>query len=417
MARKLKSPIPSPPRSISDSSSDDDGALIYTPGPSSPTYPLDPNHLSEVIQGLQNVKLAKDNVDESEQESIKDVPTERKKGRRSGAKKSIPADIAVDNVTDGIQILAVADRECDIVKQERTNAKSAKNRREKERKKRRKARMVEEEGKRKTDSTIANDKSKYRILKDAGYSGMKQFMDFYGLRLHDPQDIALARKMIKLMGEDAQGNSSNNQLGSVEGKDSEPEEQTDGKQISNSQWLKTSRWKNIKLFMIAHGFKWGEFNDHMAAKELIESLKKDQASEKQAEQPHMPKKEEAKTVEKVDDSSAKLTTAKTKKTTVVGLWEDYFGNETQLANWQRLCVDVGMEEVPNSITQCRKALGKVWVNIFDFLDAKAEGKPVKRYESEQKLAKYTMKSGKIYPKKQAKQGGPARVLLAHIFRH
>jgi hypothetical protein len=45
---------------------------------------------------------------------------------------------------------------------------------------------------------------------------------------------------------------------------------------------------------------------------------------------------------------------KTKKKTVVGEWKDYFGNETNLANWQRLCTDVGIEELPTSITQCRK---------------------------------------------------------------
>ncbi|PQE29306.1 transcription factor Zn C2H2 protein [Rutstroemia sp. NJR-2017a BBW] len=108
---------------------------------------------------------------------------------------------------------------------------------------------------------------------------------------------------------------------------------------------------------------------------------------------------------------------KTRKKTVVGDWEDYFGNETNLANWQRLCTDVGIEELPTSITQCRKALGKVWVNIYDFLDAKAAGKPIKKYKSERQLAAYTLNSGKIYPKKHAKEGGPAKVLLAHILRH
>jgi len=109
--------------------------------------------------------------------------------------------------------------------------------------------------------------------------------------------------------------------------------------------------------------------------------------------------------------------SKTKKKTVVGAWKDYFGDEGQLANWQKLCTDVGMDEIPTSITQCRKALNKVWVNIYDFLDAKAEGKPVRKFKSEWALAKYTLDTGKVYPKKHAKEGGPARTLLAHIFRH
>ncbi|KAA8574117.1 hypothetical protein EYC84_005639 [Monilinia fructicola] len=339
-----------PPQSNSDSSSDDDGAPIYTPpetehndGPSSSTHSLDPSHLNEVIQGIQNVRLAKDESDDSAQKSIKDNSAKRK-GRGSTANKSIPADIAVDNVTDTLQILVVADGGTDNLEQERKKSKSAKNRKERERKKRRKARLAEEKAKNETDAEISNGKSKYKTLKDAGYRNGKHFMDSHGLRLHDDQDIATAN-------------------------------------------------------------------------EMIERLKQDQASEKQSKQMHVSNKGEAKRVDKVEDSSVKLTTGKTKKKNVVSLWEDYFGNETQLANWQKLCVDVGMEEIPTSITQCRKALGKVWVNIFDFLDAKANGKPVKRYKSEQKLATYTMNSGKIYPKKQAKQGGPARVLLAHIFRH
>ncbi|KAF7956645.1 hypothetical protein EAE96_003979 [Botrytis aclada] len=189
----------------------------------------------------------------------------------------------------------------------------------------------------------------------------------------------------------------------------EEEKQARG-EISNYKWFKDAGWNGMKDFMIGHGYKWGDVDDYAAASELIKRLKEDQASEEHAE-PEPPKQEVIK------DASVTAKTAKTKKKTVVGLWEDYFGNETQLANWQRLCVDVGLEEIPTSITKCRKALGKVWVNIYDFLDAKAEGKPVKRYPSERKLATYTINTGKIYPKSKAKEGGPARVLLAHIYGH
>ena len=103
----------------------------------------------------------------------------------------------------------------------------------------------------------------------------------------------------------------------------------------------------MKDFMTGHGFKWGDADDYAAASELIKRLKEDQGFEEHAE-PEPPKKEVIK------DASVKAKIAKTKKKTVVGLWADYFGNETQLANWQRLCVDVGMEEIPTSITKCRK---------------------------------------------------------------
>ncbi|KAF7931633.1 uncharacterized protein EAE98_004369 [Botrytis deweyae] len=340
MAKKSKNSIPNPPRSISDDSSNDDGAPVYTPPETESNDSLstsahlpDPNHLHDVIIGLQNVNLAQDKADQLEQEVDKDISTHKKKqGRsrnRSSSKKSVSADIVVSNVTDSLQNLEVSDKDLNNLESEKINLKAAKNRREKERKKRRKARLAEEE------------------------------------------------------------------------------EQTRG-EISNYKWFKDAGWKDMKDFMIGHGFEWGDLDDYAAASELIKRLKEDQGSEEHAE-PEPPKKEVIK------DASVKAKIAKTKKKTVVGLWEDYFGNETELANWQRLCVDVGLEEIPTSITKCRKALGKVWVNIFDFLDAKAEGKPVKRYPSERKLATYTLNTGKIYPKSKAKEGGPARVLLAHIF--
>jgi hypothetical protein len=62
-----------------------------------------------------------------------------------------------------------------------------------------------------------------------------------------------------------------------------------------------------------------------------------------------------------------------------------------------------------------QALKGIWVNIYDFLDAKAEGMQVRRFKSQRALAAYTVKSEKIYPKKKAKEGGPIKILLAHIF--
>ncbi|KAJ8071679.1 hypothetical protein OCU04_001998 [Sclerotinia nivalis] len=420
MAEKSKK-IPSPSRSVSDISNDGDGAPVYTPpatesndgdgapvytppatesndgdgapvytppetesndGPSSSTHLPDTSHLSDIIQGLQDVKLAQNKADKAEQETDKSAKKKRgERNNRSLGKKLVPADITVSNVADSLQNLVVSEKETNNLEQEQINAKSAKERKNKERKKgskARKARKAQEDAKKEIDATIANDKSK-----------------------------------------------------------SMEDEEED---ISDSKWLKDSGWNNMKRFMISHGFKWGNVDDYDAAKELIKRIREDQASEKHVE-PEPPKKKVAKDVsiskpktaktkegqasgkpqppkkEIVEDASSKQKLTKTKKNTVVGLWEDYFGNETQLANWQRLCVDVGMEETPTSITQCRKALGKVWVNIFDFLDAKAEGKLVKRYSSERELATYTLDSGKIFPKIRAKQGGPARVLLAHIFRH
>ncbi len=39
---------------------------------------------------------------------------------------------------------------------------------------------------------------------------------------------------------------------------------------------------------------------------------------------------------------------------IVSEFDRYFGNENELANWQRLCEDVGIMDELRSITQCRK---------------------------------------------------------------
>ncbi|TAQ89220.1 hypothetical protein B7494_g2451 [Chlorociboria aeruginascens] len=102
---------------------------------------------------------------------------------------------------------------------------------------------------------------------------------------------------------------------------------------------------------------------------------------------------------------------KVKKKNVAGAFDDYFGDVSMLGNWQKLCADVGIQEMPGSITKCRKVLSKTWVNIYDFLDAKAAGTEVKHWKSEKALAQYTLQSGRIFPKKKAKEGGPARNII------
>ncbi|KAI9048265.1 hypothetical protein LZ554_008060 [Drepanopeziza brunnea f. sp. 'monogermtubi'] len=101
---------------------------------------------------------------------------------------------------------------------------------------------------------------------------------------------------------------------------------------------------------------------------------------------------------------------------IVDQFSRYFGNESKVANWVRLCRDVGIQEDLKSIRQCKLALRKVWVNIYDLIDAvDAEKTPPKLFKSERALSNYTMNTGKIYPKRKAKEGGPVRALLAHIF--
>jgi hypothetical protein len=44
---------------------------------------------------------------------------------------------------------------------------------------------------------------------------------------------------------------------------------------------------------------------------------------------------------------------KKKSRSIVREFDEYFGSGT-LEDWQRLCRDIGLDENPSSITQCRK---------------------------------------------------------------
>ncbi|KAK7987728.1 hypothetical protein PG990_004578 [Apiospora arundinis] len=104
-----------------------------------------------------------------------------------------------------------------------------------------------------------------------------------------------------------------------------------------------------------------------------------------------------------------------KKPAIVKQWDEYFQND-DLENWQRLMKDLGLEGEFRSKTQCRNALKKVWVNIYDFLEAVRADRLVHRFATEALLSRYTQKTGKIFPKKHVKKSSPLASLMAHIFR-
>ncbi|KAI4601697.1 hypothetical protein KJ359_011828 [Pestalotiopsis sp. 9143b] len=102
-----------------------------------------------------------------------------------------------------------------------------------------------------------------------------------------------------------------------------------------------------------------------------------------------------------------------KKSKIVTRWEDYF-KEGNLEDWNRLMKDLGFVDEFPSITKCRKALKNVWVNIPDFLNGLASGKPTRHFPSQHELAAYTLKTGKVFPNKKIPKGSPLRRLLANI---
>ncbi|KDQ15341.1 hypothetical protein BOTBODRAFT_31668 [Botryobasidium botryosum FD-172 SS1] len=88
----------------------------------------------------------------------------------------------------------------------------------------------------------------------------------------------------------------------------------------------------------------------------------------------------------------------------------------RLSGWQGLCADVGIKDIPSSITQCKKVLNTTWVNIVDLVECRESGRlPAKQYRSQNALREYTQRTGKIFPKKAAKRNKFLAALLIVIF--
>ncbi|KAK3397467.1 hypothetical protein B0T20DRAFT_354161 [Sordaria brevicollis] len=95
---------------------------------------------------------------------------------------------------------------------------------------------------------------------------------------------------------------------------------------------------------------------------------------------------------------------------VVERWKHYFG-EGNLEDWQRLCKDLGFDDVFSSKTKCREALKSINVNIWDFLDAVDEGRLPHMFPTKQELVRHTWSTGRVFPKSEAKNMGPVAALL------
>ncbi|KIY43609.1 hypothetical protein FISHEDRAFT_62664 [Fistulina hepatica ATCC 64428] len=80
-------------------------------------------------------------------------------------------------------------------------------------------------------------------------------------------------------------------------------------------------------------------------------------------------------------------------------------NPTSLQAWQHICWTVGVEDGYSltSIKMCKEKLKGIFVNIVDLVDASNKKKVIERTFSARKaLAKYIQRTGKIFPKKDAK---------------
>jgi hypothetical protein len=78
---------------------------------------------------------------------------------------------------------------------------------------------------------------------------------------------------------------------------------------------------------------------------------------------------------------------------------------SSLDHYKRVCEDLNIDPIPESITKCKKKLRKVFVNIVDLMQYRLNGrrgeKP-RRFKSLRGLKEYSFNCNKYYSKERAK---------------
>ncbi|OQE36841.1 hypothetical protein PENCOP_c011G03371 [Penicillium coprophilum] len=90
------------------------------------------------------------------------------------------------------------------------------------------------------------------------------------------------------------------------------------------------------------------------------------------------------------------------------------GRVNSLTTWQELCTKVGIKGSLTSITQCKKALARVHVNIVDLLDCWNSDAIPLGFKNKEALAAYTRANNKFFSRHIAKQDKVLRVLLRQV---
>ncbi|EMD89217.1 hypothetical protein COCHEDRAFT_1215972 [Bipolaris maydis C5] len=94
----------------------------------------------------------------------------------------------------------------------------------------------------------------------------------------------------------------------------------------------------------------------------------------------------------------------------------YWGTDGDtLEQYQEMCRDLGLTHIPSTVTQCKKILDPLKINLFTVIDNKRNPKiKIVQYESLSKLRKSIRKSG-CFPRDAAKAGGGCfRSLLCRL---
>ncbi|KXH45446.1 hypothetical protein CNYM01_00835 [Colletotrichum nymphaeae SA-01] len=97
------------------------------------------------------------------------------------------------------------------------------------------------------------------------------------------------------------------------------------------------------------------------------------------------------------------------QTNLVARWQEYFGKR-ELADWQRLCGDLGLEADLPTKTQCRKALKTVHVSIKQFLIVENRPGEVEFFKNPSQLGRYCRKNRMFMSSNELPKGDPLRSL-------
>ncbi|KAG8769068.1 hypothetical protein FRC12_005190 [Ceratobasidium sp. 428] len=103
------------------------------------------------------------------------------------------------------------------------------------------------------------------------------------------------------------------------------------------------------------------------------------------------------------------------KLALVLQFNDTYGtDQNDLASWQNLCRALGIEDIPDELSGCKKIVKGTHVNLVDLVDMPNTRQPIRRFEDVAALRKYSRKKKKIFPRDEAKAGGILKYLLRPI---
>ncbi|KAK4540774.1 hypothetical protein LTR36_008851 [Oleoguttula mirabilis] len=102
-------------------------------------------------------------------------------------------------------------------------------------------------------------------------------------------------------------------------------------------------------------------------------------------------------------------------TDVVEYFDATYGRDaTNLSMWRKLCEHVGISP-EDSVSECTKALKKIFINIFDLVEARKEDSIAHVFPTKDELRDYSWEHDKIFPLKKAKKNPILKMLLIDMF--